>query len=180
VEVTTEGGQAIGHALQAGAVGGDGWVEPGPVVGDFEREVAFGLGEMRELDFGNDIYTTQARLLSEGATEQWWSETVPVLARWLALRPFSKDEILERGRHVLGSIDDAFRRLRMAPPFGHVSWAELAPLFDVAWSIKAVNSPVFASKLCHFMRPDLYVVIDGDAVGLQAPYPLYWQACSDA
>ena len=37
---------------------------------------------------------------------------------------------------------------------------------------------MFASKLCHFLLPDAYPVIDGDVIGIRwASYEAYWRYC---
>jgi hypothetical protein len=139
-----------------------------------------GIGVWRkkrwETDFADALYGRQEQLLAGGVTDLWWRQIVPVLSAWKAIRPRSRAEILARGLSVLAELNAAHGRLQ-AVSVDNIEWEVLEDLFHVAWSIKGVNSPVFASKLCHFMRPDLYVVVDGDAVGIQAPYPEYWKAC---
>ena len=44
--------------------------------------------------------------------------------------------------------------------------------------VKGVGSPVFASKLCHFILPSAFPVVDGEAVqGSAIPYVDYWERC---
>lgn len=131
-----------------------------------------------ERDLGDALYARQAQLLADGASKEWWEATVPTLAAWLATRPRSKAEIHERGLKTLPRLDAAYRRLRPLSGFDTLEWSALQDLFEIAWSIKDVNSPVFASKLSHFMRPDLYMVVDTEVVGITGPYAAYWKACS--
>ena len=45
------------------------------------------------------------------------------------------------------------------PSIANLSWENVAPLFALAYGIKRGNHPVFASKMCHFMFPRVFVVI---------------------
>jgi hypothetical protein len=59
-------------------------------------------------------------------------------------------------------------------------WEQIAPLFAIAHAIKDVDSPVFGSKLCHFLLPDAFPVIDRSAVGLGwRSYEEYWRYCHE-
>jgi hypothetical protein len=132
-------------------------------------------------DFHAGLYVRQAKLLTSGFTEQWWSETVDDLGRWLATRPLSKADIHKRGLEALSRLRSACDWLPpLGTDFGEIGWSALSRLFEVACSIKPTLSPVFPSKLCHFIRPDLYVVVDRAVVGLLGPYPDSWAACSRA
>ena len=46
-------------------------------------------------------------------------------------------------------------------------------------SIKGVSSPVFASKLCHFIFPSAFPIADRAAVGVAANYDKHWARCRD-
>lgn len=48
----------------------------------------------------------------------------------------------------------------------------------MARSIKGVESPVFASKLCHFLLPNIFPVIDHAVVDVNGCYFDYWTYCS--
>lgn len=56
-------------------------------------------------------------------------------------------------------------------------WSMLADLYETARLIKGVQSPVFPSKLCHFILPNLYPVIDRAVIGLDSSYQAYWRYC---
>jgi hypothetical protein len=134
-------------------------------------------------DFHAGLYARQAKQRAGGLTEHWWSETVDDLGLWLATRPLSKADVRERGLMALSRLNSAYDQLpRVGTEFGEIGWSSLSRLFDVACSIKPTlrPSPVFPSKLCHFLRPDLYVVVDRAVVGLLGPYPDVWAACSKA
>jgi hypothetical protein len=60
------------------------------------------------------------------------------------------------------------------------SWTQLKALYSIAHAIKGVSSPVFGSKLCHFLAPDAYIIIDRDVVGLETDeYNDYWHYCHE-
>ena len=56
---------------------------------------------------------------------------------------------------------------------GTVTWEDIAPLFQVLGDIKGSASPVFASKLGHFLFPRVFVVIDNEATAA-FPYEFIW------
>ena len=58
--------------------------------------------------------------------------------------------------------------------------SELTEMFDMAKEIKGTDSPVFASKLCHFMLPSAFPVTDNTMLGRWGrDYWAYWQRCAD-
>ena len=132
----------------------------------------------RDLHAG--LYRRQSTLRANGLDDEWWVATVDELSRWRAIRPLSKSTVLEKGRGAMPRLNKAYGDLLCRGlSFESATWSDIEPLFDVAISLKPTKSasPVFASKLCHFMAPDLYVVIDRAAVGLDCRYPEYWKAC---
>jgi hypothetical protein len=149
-----------------------------------EQNLRAGLSVWRkrkwEQDFSAPFYAQQRQLLASGVSDIWWRSTLPELTRWKAIRPKRPSVILERGLAVLPEIAKTFTSLPMDSDFGSIRWDQVEPLFNIAWGIKGVNSPVFASKLCHFMRPDLYMVVDQEVIGVKEPYSTYWRACSEA
>jgi hypothetical protein len=56
-------------------------------------------------------------------------------------------------------------------------WKGDAPLYSLAYGIK--GSSVFAGKMCHFLLPNLYVVMDNWAVDA-FDYEIYWRGMRDA
>jgi len=134
-------------------------------------------------DFHADFYARQRRRRAAGLTEEWWSRTVGELSRWRAIRPLSRAEVRRRGLRVLSRLDEAYELLPAeGTEFGEAKWNDLSELFDVTSSIKVTlrPSPVFPSKLCHFIRPDLYVVVDREATGVSERYEQSWTECSTA
>jgi hypothetical protein len=133
-------------------------------------------------DFHASLYTRHETLLAAGVTDHWWATAVDDLSRWIALRPLSKVVVYRTGRKVLPRLQAALDSL---PPrgadFGEVAWNDVALLFEAASSVKPGPSAVFPSKLCHFMRPDLFVVVDRALMGMAGGrYPSTWKACSSA
>jgi hypothetical protein len=60
----------------------------------------------------------------------------------------------------------------------NVEWEDLESLYRIAFDIKGVNSPVFGSKLCHFLLPDAFPVYDRDVIRFAArDYEDYWRFC---
>jgi len=134
-------------------------------------------------DLHAGLYVRQAQLRAGGLGEQWWAATVDEFSRWRAIRPLTKANIRDRGRGLLPQLSLAYHDLLRANcNLVDAKWTNLACLFDLAYRVKPTKSqsPVFASKLCHFMFPDLFIVVDRAVVGLRDPYSTYWQTCSDA
>lgn len=137
-------------------------------------------------DFHNSLYGDLIQWRVNGLTDSWWDQIVPLLSAWKAIRPRSKEFIRERGSGLLPRLNHAYEAMVGSDPeqpveFADLSWQVVRDLYDVAHSIKGVVPPVFASKLCHFIVPAAYPVIDGDAVGLLSDgYQSYWTSCQGA
>jgi hypothetical protein len=68
----------------------------------------------------------------------------------------------------------------MRKRFGNGLQTTVAPLFEVAAEIKPVLSPVFASKLCHFLCPSIFPVFDNTLVKTgKIGYREYWTECEN-
>jgi hypothetical protein len=109
------------------------------------------------------------------------------LAQWNAVRsskpPNTKQEILERGLIRCPRLDQQFQQIRQKvgkrePSIDNLTWEDIAPLFDVMSEIKGCKSPVFASKLGHFMFPRAFFVIDNKATST-FPYEVVWRGLRD-
>jgi hypothetical protein len=128
-----------------------------------------------------DIYGTR----SAGPTEKWWSATVDRLSQWRAYRgpnpPNTKADIFARGRRNLTNIAGQYAKLIAStgaePSIADLCWEDMAPLFAVASDIKPV-SPVFAGKMCHFLFPKLFIVMDNLATNV-FDYEFYWRGMKD-
>jgi len=125
-----------------------------------------------------DLYTHRSSVGSNA----WWSKTVDRLWKWQAIRnrtpPNSKADILARGESRLGMIARSHAAIISKslgePSILNLDWQDVAPLFALAYGIKRGNHAVFASKMCHFMFPDLFVVMDHTVTGT-FEYEFYWR-----
>jgi len=134
-------------------------------------------------DFHASLYPTLARLQYDGLSPEWWHPIVNHLADWKAIRPLSKATIVQTGMPLLASLTvekgAIIQSSRPRPPsLDTCNWDQIAGLYDVAQSIKGASTPVFGSKLCHFILPDVFAVIDGDFIGV-SPYRAYWERCKE-
>jgi hypothetical protein len=62
------------------------------------------------------------------------------------------------------------------PTIETVPWPVLEPLFDRAVGLKPTKYPslVFGSKLCHFILPAAFVVVDNVLTGVPGSYAPHW------
>ena len=122
---------------------------------------------------------------SDGFSARYWEYLVDLLASWRAIRPLTKVEIRSRGSAKLAEIEKEYWRTlsvhdNSEPDLSTAKWYELNDLFSIASSIKGVYSPVFPSKLCHFILPNFFPVIDNKFIGLNHSYETYWKNCQNA
>jgi len=128
-----------------------------------------------------DIYSARAA----GPTEEWWRATVDRLSQWRAYRgpkpPNTKADISARGTRNLVGITSQYWKLIAStgtePSIADLNWEDVAPLFAIASDIKPV-SPVFAGKMCHFLFPRLFIVMDNLATSV-FDYEFYWRGMKD-
>ncbi len=127
----------------------------------------------------HDIYEARA----QGVTKTWWEATVKRLYKWKATRGrgCTIDLIRERGREQLNQISQQYERLISAgePCITNLHWVDIDQLFGIAFTIKSSKTPVFASKMCHFLFPKLFIVMDNEATGV-GHYELFWRGLKDA
>lgn len=134
-------------------------------------------------DFHNTFYRDLQALTSSPMTSETWHELINHLSAWRALRPFSKKRMYDSGLQYLDELNHNLQLLDVLPAASieSLAWNVAAPLFECAAQIKPVSSPVFASKLCHFLRPNLYPVVDQAVLGIgNASYAAYWLDCQAA
>jgi hypothetical protein len=143
------------------------------------------FGERWGEDILNALYYEIYEVRSEGATERWWTATVDRLGQWHAYRgrtkPNRKDEIKARGLQCLAAIAERFAKVANSstaePSIADLHWEDAAPLFALASGIKS-SSPVFPSKLCHFLFPNLFPPMDNEVIGV-LDYEFYWRGMKD-
>ncbi|MBI3469364.1 MAG: hypothetical protein HY000_40700 [Planctomycetes bacterium] len=139
----------------------------------------------------NELYRELERHRTRGLDEEFWDFLVDTLTKWSAIRgteEHTKEAIHTEGLKRLPELRRCFYRLARngnskLPTVETVEWADVEPLFNVAWQVKKCknNSPVFASKLCHFLVPSAYFIFDNTLVkpGWNE-YRDYWEDCRRA
>ncbi len=129
-----------------------------------------------------DIYDVRAA----GVTVQWWDATVNRLGQWRAYRggkcPITKKEIIRRGIQRLSEVAAEYAKLVTSsttePCITDVCWEDVDSLFAIASGIRRGKAPVFASKMCHFLFPKLFIVMDNQATSI-FDYEFYWRGMKD-
>ncbi len=118
----------------------------------------------------------------------WWLTSIaPRIVSWKAYRGRTMDEINSCVEELLEEMRNTYVRETMPllnVPFGELSWSMLQRLPMVVSRAKLdqhgqpQKSPVFRSKVCHWIAPRLYPVADNDVLGLNGthPFELYWKA----
>ena len=135
--------------------------------------------------FQNDLYKKLQQLEANGLNQEWWQSIIDELWNWRAIRPSSKTTVRQKGLGCLRRLDAEYDRIlrttgEQKPNLETVSWEMLSGLYEVARSIKRLKhpSPVFGSKLCHFILPNAFPVVDREMIGIGCDYGDYWNDCS--
>jgi hypothetical protein len=136
-------------------------------------------------DIANEDYAQIYSDRDAGITTEWWDKTVSRLGKWRAYRgpkkPNTRLEITERGLRTLEEVATESARLlanvTSEPDIAHNDWESVAPLYSLVIATK--NSQVFASKMCHFLFPNLFIVMDNVAIDV-SEYEVYWRGMRDA
>jgi hypothetical protein len=136
-------------------------------------------------DIHNEDYYDIYGARSAGPTEQWWKATVDRLSQWRAFRgpkpPNTKAEISARGRRALPDVASQHAKLVAStgtePSIADLCWEDVASLFALTSGIKP-RSPVFAGKMCHFLFPKLFMVMDNLGTDV-FDYEFYWRGMKD-
>ena len=136
------------------------------------------------LDFHNRFYSTFSLYKKDGLTEDWWSWAVDSLWNWGAIRPWSKDEIRERGLKRLQQLADEYMSLRtenagQEPTIELVDWNRAYKFYELAYEIKGYTGQVFPAKLCHFILPSIFPVTDNAMAPNEGSYESYWCLCKE-
>jgi hypothetical protein len=129
-------------------------------------------------DLHNAEYYEMYAARSKGITPQWWDSTLKRLAQWRATRPVSKTVIAARGSQRLSAVSAEYTKLKppqsTEPSIVNTNWNDIATLFDTTSQMKQPWPPVFASKMCHFLFPKLFIVVDTKLCD-PFEYELYWR-----
>ncbi len=105
------------------------------------------------------------------------------LHEWSALRR-SHPGLCGRWESKFGDLECEYRKiLRLKKPsIESCEWNSVKKLFYIAHAIKGVDSAVFASKLCHFILPSVFTVVDNEVMRLylnKEQYGQYWKFCQN-
>jgi hypothetical protein len=154
-------------------------------VEEFRAGVAYWKTTPWPRDFHNDFYRQMAERNPNGNfNELWWKPFLKELNRWKATRGKGKTNayLTCRARARFEALGQAWNS-GCAPNLNNeisdVTWDQVAALADTAAEIKDVRSPVFTSKFCHFLLPQVFPVVDRRAMGNPfATYELYFKVCS--
>ncbi|TSK08556.1 MAG: hypothetical protein FPO08_04410 [Geobacter sp.] len=152
----------------------------------FKRLAKHGKQSEGVWDFHNNLYCRLEEHRGRGLDHEFWNFLVDELAKWRAIRgrpEHTKRAIRDAGLKLLPDLKYCFYRLagkvtNELPTIETLVWSDVEPLFEVAAQIKKVSSPMFASKLCHFLVPSAYFVTDGELVKPEwNEYRHYWENC---
>lgn len=134
-------------------------------------------------DFHNNFY----RCMSESKIEymphddfndEWWKQFLKCLVSWKAIRPRSKEYITinmkEHKTELMATWEECIIP-NIEKDIAQVEWRQVSQFVDTVAKIKNVSSPVFTSKFCHFLAPQLFPVVDNAAMGNPfSSYRLYY------
>lgn len=157
-------------------------------VKDLKAGISYWKTEKKDIwpkDFHNKAYAELYALRENGLTIDWWKGTVDRLWMWRAIRPKTKNDIMLKGKKDLNKLQNYFYEIQSKvegePCFADFEWNQLEDLYNHLSSIKETKkrSPVFPSKLGHFIFPKLFIVMDRAATGIKA-YDEYWISLKDA
>jgi hypothetical protein len=135
-------------------------------------------------DLHNAFYVAMAEQNPHGNfNDDWWHGFLPHLASWRATRPRTLAFLTERARDRFSELQATWRT-DCEPLVGidapEVPWGRVASFASVVAEIKDVTSPVFTSKFCHFLLPQVFPVVDNAAMGNRfRTYQAYFEFASE-
>jgi hypothetical protein len=144
------------------------------------------IGSNFPSDIHNADYYEIYKVRTLGVTIDWWKTTVDRLSQWRAYRgrnpPNTKREIYSRGKQILDQIkkqhDKLIKKSEREPSISDLQWEDIETLFSLASKIKP-RPLVFAGKMCHFLFPKLFIVMDNKATSVFDDYEFYWRGMKD-
>src|SRR3989440_3069108 len=131
-------------------------------------------------DYLNHEYYSIYESRTDGLTERWLQLTLERLVRWKALRSSkpgnTKAKFARLIETQLPDLRTEYQRIidisRGEPSIRSLVWQDISKLYEKMAGIKD-GSAVFASKLGHFIFPNVFIVMDN--LGTQvAGYDDYW------
>jgi hypothetical protein len=148
-----------------------------PVPSQALRELADGLAFWNSRrdwgsDLGNADYEAWGNENPHGEfTLDWWKPFLGRLNRWKATRGWDNGQVLT-SRFMSCAADLGRVWTDSCEPFldvdiTAVTWDQVAAFPTLVATIKPTrsNSPVFASKFCHFLLPRVFPVVDNEGLG---------------
>ncbi len=139
---------------------------------EFEAGVAYWRTSGFDADLHNSFYAQMAAINADYTFDQaWWMRFLPKLGAWRATRPYSYAAITEWALPLLGSLQATWEQTVsqcIAGDIASVEWGQVAAFPKLIAEIKPTKSqsPVFASKFCHFLAPRIFPVVDNAALGM--------------
>lgn len=142
-------------------------------------------------DFHNAMYVIDdMRRCEEPFSQRWWIDFVmPRVGTWRAYRPATKADIERWAFECLSEMKASYETC-VAPfvdtPFDQLRWEDVAAFTEVVARAKrnvyggVQASPVFRSKVCHWIAPRLFPVADQEVLGINSPYEIYWKEVQKA
>jgi hypothetical protein len=138
-------------------------------------------------DLGNADYDAWAKENPHGAfTLDWWKPFLARLNRWKATRGWDDGTVLT-SRFIACTAELAAAWTEACEPLldddiTSVTWDQVSAFPTLVATIKPTrsNSPVFASKFCHFLLPRVFPVVDNEGLGNRwSTYEKYFRGVQD-
>lgn len=142
---------------------------------EFDAGVAYWRTTRWPADFHNDFYRRMKDLNPNGNfNTPWWIGFLKELGRWRATRGRTHQYLTTRAQARFASLGQAWSTgcaPNLDKDISGVTWEQVAAFADTVAEIKNVRSPVFTSKFCHFLLPQVFPVVDNRAMG--NPFRIY-------
>ncbi len=148
---------------------------------ELDAGIEYWRGTRWPQDFHEAMYVASpplARLSDD--FDSWWNPLVKRLLVWKANRPISAEQLSARAAQKFPAICEQWQ-IAIAPlldrDIAEIEWRQVSGFTALVSEIKETRSPVFTSKLCHFLAPRIFPVVDKAAMGRPyATYELYFNA----
>lgn len=130
--------------------------------------------------FHNGLYRELSYPKRNYDHSEWWNRAFLILQEWGAMAHYPAERVDERARRGLfRKVWEEYQNIldeieAGEVPFEEVAWNNFSKIFGLAQQIKPVRSPMFASKLCHFLLPGYFVPYDHAFVCASGEYQEYW------
>lgn len=135
-------------------------------------------------DFHNSFYEEMASKNPNGNfTVDWWDDFSKELRKWRATRPVNRQILKSRANDRFCKLKHSWNESiarHIEGDISTVNWDDISFFPETAIEIKGVKSPVFVSKFCHFLAPQIFPVIDNTAMGNKfSTYKQYYQSAQN-